>query len=214
MVQLTRRAGVDGRLFGSVTNYDIAEALKELGHEVERGVIRMPQGPLKAIGDSPILLTVFYMITADSVKGYIEEELRRNDLFLIDLTVGSANRIRVVVDSLEGITVDECARLSRIIENKLDRNEEDFDLEVSSPGLNKPLVMPFQYLKNIGRQIEVLTLSDQKIKGTLIYADEKKIEMETETRMKIKGKKKKETIVKRFPVNLNEIRSAKVVITF
>jgi ribosome maturation factor RimP len=168
------------------------------------------------IGDlkSPILLTVFYMITADSVKGYIEEELRRNDLFLIDLTVGSANRIRVVVDSLEGITVDECARLSRIIENKLDRNEEDFDLEVSSPGLNKPLVMPFQYLKNIGRQIEVLTLSDQKIKGTLIYADEKKIEMETETRMKIKGKKKKETIVKRFPVNLNEIRSAKVVITF
>jgi len=58
MVQLTRRAGVDGRLFGSVTNYDIAEALKELGHEVERGVIRMPQGPLKTIGDHDIALAL------------------------------------------------------------------------------------------------------------------------------------------------------------
>ena len=154
------------------------------------------------------------MITADSVKGYIEEELRRNDLFLIDLTVGNANRIRVIIDSLAGITVEECARLSRIIENKLDRDKEDFDLEVTSPGLNKPLVLPFQYMKNIGRQIEVLTLTDKKIIGTLIHADEEKIEMETKTKMKIEGKKKKEIIVERFPVNFNEIRSAKIVITF
>lgn len=154
------------------------------------------------------------MISADSVKGYIEEELRRNDLFLIDLTVGNANRIKVIIDSLEGITVDECARLSRIIENKLDREKEDFDLEVTSPGLHRPLVFPFQYMKHIGRQIEVLTLSDQKIKGTLKHVDEEKIEVETEAKMKIKGKKKKEIIVKRFPVNFNEIRSAKVVITF
>ena len=146
------------------------------------------------------------MITADSVKGYIEEELRRNDLFLIDLTVGNANRIRVIIDSLAGITVEECARLSRIIENKLDRDKEDFDLEVTSPGLNKPLVLPFQYMKNIGRQIEVLTLTDKKIIGTLIHADEEKIEMETKTKMKIEGKKKKEIIVERFPVNFNEIR--------
>jgi large subunit ribosomal protein L9 len=58
MIQLTRRAGVDGRLFGSVTTYDIAEALAELGHEVERAVIRMPQGPLKAVGDHDIALAL------------------------------------------------------------------------------------------------------------------------------------------------------------
>jgi large subunit ribosomal protein L9 len=57
-IQLTRRAGVDGRLFGSVTTYDIAEALTELGHEVERAVIRMPQGPLKMIGDHDIALAL------------------------------------------------------------------------------------------------------------------------------------------------------------
>ncbi len=51
MVQITQKSGVDGRLFGSVTNYDIAEALKALGHDIERSMIRLPQGPLKQIGD-------------------------------------------------------------------------------------------------------------------------------------------------------------------
>jgi len=154
------------------------------------------------------------MISAERIRTCIDEELRRNDLFLIDLVVSSSNRIKVVIDSMKGITVDECARLSRTIENKLDRDEEDFDLEVSSPGLDRPLVLPFQYLKNTGRQIEVLTMEDQIIKGILRYADEEKIEVETETRNKIEGKKKKETIVKRLSFKFNEIRSAKVIITF
>ncbi len=154
------------------------------------------------------------MISVNNVKACIEEELRSNDLFLIDLTVGSANRIKVIVDSMEGVTVDDCARLSRIIEGKLNRDEEDYDLEVSSPGLDRPLVYPFQYLKNRGRQIEVHTLTDQRIKGTLIKADDEKIEVETETKMRIEGKKKKETVIQRFPVRFNEIRSAKVIITF
>lgn len=58
MVQITRKAGVDGRLFGSVTTYDIAEALQGLGHEVERSAIRLPQGPLKAVGDYPIAIAL------------------------------------------------------------------------------------------------------------------------------------------------------------
>jgi len=57
-VQVTRKAGADGRLFGSVTTYDIAEALQALGHEVERAAIRLPQGPLKAIGDYPIAVAL------------------------------------------------------------------------------------------------------------------------------------------------------------
>ncbi len=58
MVQITRKAGVDGRLFGSVTTYDIAEALQGLGHDVERAAIRLPQGPLKAVGDYPIAIAL------------------------------------------------------------------------------------------------------------------------------------------------------------
>ena len=57
-LQITQKAGVDGRLFGSVTNYDVVEALKAQGHEVERAQIRMPQGPLKQVGDYPIQLAL------------------------------------------------------------------------------------------------------------------------------------------------------------
>lgn len=58
MLQITRKAGVDGRLFGSVTNIDIAEALKVHGHEVEKAMIRMPEGPLKQVGDYPLTLAL------------------------------------------------------------------------------------------------------------------------------------------------------------
>jgi ribosome maturation factor RimP len=154
------------------------------------------------------------MITADRIRGCIEEKLQRDNLFLVDLTVSNSNRIKVVVDSMKGITVDECAVLSRIIENELDRDEEDFDLEVSSPGLDRPLVLPVQYIKNTGRKIEVQTTDNKIIRGTLRYADDEKIEVETETKKKTKGKKKKEIIVEQLSFRFNEIRSARVLVTF
>ena len=64
MVQITQKAGVDGRLFGSVTNYDIAETLKAQGHEVSKAMVRMPQGPLKQVGDYPITLDLHADVTA------------------------------------------------------------------------------------------------------------------------------------------------------
>jgi large subunit ribosomal protein L9 len=64
MIQITQKAGVDGRLFGSVTNYDIVEALKKLGHEVERSMVRMPMGPLKQVGDFPIQIALHTDVTA------------------------------------------------------------------------------------------------------------------------------------------------------
>jgi large subunit ribosomal protein L9 len=64
MIQITQNAGVDGRLFGSVTNYDIAETLKAQGHEVTKAMVRMPQGPLKQVGDYPITLDLHADVTA------------------------------------------------------------------------------------------------------------------------------------------------------
>ena len=64
MIQITQNAGVDGRLFGSVTNYDIAETLKAQGHEVSKAMVRMPQGPLKQVGDYPITLDLHADVTA------------------------------------------------------------------------------------------------------------------------------------------------------
>ena len=64
MLQVTQKAGPDGRLFGSVTNYDIVEALEKQGHKVERSQVRMPQGPLKQVGDYPIQVALHTDVTA------------------------------------------------------------------------------------------------------------------------------------------------------
>ena len=74
MVQVTRKAGVDGRLFGSVTTYDIAEALHGLGHEVERSAIRLPQGPLKAIGDYQIAVALHSDVVAHITVSVLGEQ--------------------------------------------------------------------------------------------------------------------------------------------
>jgi large subunit ribosomal protein L9 len=74
MLQITQKAGVDGRLFGSVTNYDIVEALKKQGHEVERSQIRMPQGPLKQVGDFPLQVALHTDVTATITVSVLGEQ--------------------------------------------------------------------------------------------------------------------------------------------
>lgn len=154
------------------------------------------------------------MISPETVKSYLKDVLRENNFFLVELTVSRMNRINVVVDSMKGITIDECASLSRIIESRLDRDREDFELEVSSPGLGTPFILPVQYLKNRGRQIEVLTNTGQKITGILLAVDDKQIEMEIDTGENLKSKKKKELNLKRIQIAFNEIKSSKVIIKF
>ena len=73
-VQIAQKAGVDGRLFGSVTNYDIVEALKKQGHEVERSQIRMPQGPLKQVGDFPLQVALHTDVTATITVSVLGEQ--------------------------------------------------------------------------------------------------------------------------------------------
>ena len=73
-LQITQKAGPDGRLFGSVTNYDIVEALNKQGHEVERAQIRMPQGPLKQVGDSPIEIALHTDVTATITVSVLGEQ--------------------------------------------------------------------------------------------------------------------------------------------
>ena len=75
MVQITRKAGVDGRLFGSVTTYDIAEALQAQGHKVERASVRLPQGPLKTIGDHPLTIALHTDVVAQITVSVLGEHV-------------------------------------------------------------------------------------------------------------------------------------------
>jgi len=143
----------------------------------------------------------------------VKEQLKEK-MFLVDLRVSPANGIKVIIDSYEGVTIDQCVEISRHIEQGLDREKEDFELQVSSPGLTEPFAVQEQYLKNAGRPVEVLTIEGKKLNGTLKKADSEGITLETSTREKVEGHKKKQLIVREHQLNYGDVKSAKVVITF
>ncbi len=153
------------------------------------------------------------MIQIETIRALLEEELPKRDLFLVDVSVRPGNRITVLADSMKGITLDECIGISRFIESNLDREADDFELEVSSPGLDNPLKIPKQFEKNLGRWLEVVTFDGIKTTGKLIEATSDRIRMEVESKSKGTGKNKKtvENIV--WERRMDEIKSAKIVIS-
>ena len=96
------------------------------------------------------------MIEKQKIQGLVEEYIKGTGLFLVAVKVSSSNRISVLADKNEGITIDECAAIHRHIEKNLDRDKEDFELQVSSPGLDLPFEVIEQYFKNEGKKVEVI----------------------------------------------------------
>lgn len=115
------------------------------------------------------------MIDKLYVLNVIESALEGTDKFLVDMKISTDNRINVAIDGDNGITIDDCVELSRAIENSLNRDEEDFELNVASAGLDLPLKMKRQYKKNIGRELSVTTFDGQHEEGLLESADDTEI---------------------------------------
>ena len=130
-------------------------------------------------------------------------------LFLVDVKVGIGNRIKVRIDSDESVLVQDCRALSKFVESNLDREKEDFELEVSSAGIDFPLVNIRQYIKNIGRNVQVLTVDGSTYKGKLLAAQESEIEVANEK--KDKGKK---VVVENTTIDSNKIKEIKIIISF
>jgi len=151
------------------------------------------------------------MITKEKIQILLEEVLS-DDMFIVDITVGTGNSILVSVDSDAGISVGECVQISRHIEGSLDREVEDFSLEVSSPGLSLPLKVLRQYLKNIGREVEVVTKSGEKQKGILKSANTEGFELEFLAKGRVDGKKVEETKVLTY--SFDQMKTVKIVISF
>lgn len=145
------------------------------------------------------------------LKSALEE---RSDLFLINMTVGADNAIKVVIDGDNGVLVEDCMFVSRAIEHNLDREEEDFSLEVLSAGAASPLTMPRQYKKNVSRNLEVKTKDDQNIEGKLVAADEDSITLTWKTREPKPIGKGKVTVQKEATITIADIKEAKVKIKF
>lgn len=136
-------------------------------------------------------------------------------LFIVDISISATNVIHLELDKAEGyVSINECMSVSRNIEHNLDRESEDFELHVSSAGLDKPFRVLAQYTKNIGREVKVVTTDGKKMEGTLSAANEKEITLETSRKEKIEGKKKKELIVEQHVFPMNQIKETKIVISF
>ena len=112
------------------------------------------------------------MIEKIKVLELINEQLDGSEKFLVNLKITPDNRIYVDIDGDNGVTIEDCIELSRAIENGLNREEEDFALDVSSPGADKPLKLVRQYVKNIGRELEVSTAGGEELRGELTSADQ------------------------------------------
>jgi ribosome maturation factor RimP len=148
------------------------------------------------------------MIEKQTIEDLIKEFVKETKLFVVSVKVSSANRITVLVDKNEGVTIDECAALHRHIEDSLDREKEDFELQVSSPGLDLPFLVFEQYVKNEGKKVEVI--DDEGLKHTGILKNVTKGGFELETEIKIKGKSKE---VKDISFNSDQIKSIRVILT-
>ena len=153
---------------------------------------------------------ILSMITQEKIQDLLEPVLTDSGIFLVDVDVSKTNRIKIFVDSERGITIDECAKISRELESKLNRDIEDFELEVSSPGVGTPLKVYQQYLKNIGREVEIVKNDGMNIRGELIGMNEKRLSIET------KGKRKsgKGSLIQTnvMDISFMDIKTTRVII--
>lgn len=139
--------------------------------------------------------------------------LERNDLFLIDFSIQGDNHIKVVLDGDQGVSVEDCMFISRAIEHNLDREEEDFSLEVMSAGATSPLVNKRQYIKNTSRELKVKT-STEVIEGVLVNATESGITLEWKAKEPKPLGKGKVLVKKQASIPYQDIVEAKVMIKF
>lgn len=135
------------------------------------------------------------------------------DLFLIDLVITESYKIIVTLDGDNGVQLQDCMNVSRIIENNLDREDQDFSLEVASAGISSPLKLVRQYKKNIGRTLQVKT-KEQVIEAHLLDATDEYITLEWSSREPKKIGKGKETVLHNINIPYGEIVEAFVTITF
>ncbi len=157
------------------------------------------------------------MISKKRVLELIDERIAEldNGLFVVELSISSANVIKVELDKYEGnVSVDDCIRVSRNVEHNLDREKEDFEINVSSAGLDKGLRVFPQYRKNIGRDVKVKLHEGGKLEGKLIDATEEQIVVQTSRKERIEGRKKKETIIEDHVLTMDKIKETKIVISF
>ena len=154
------------------------------------------------------------MKSVAEIKEIMDTILQGTDLFLVDLSVAADNSIEVEIDAPKGVNVDTCREVSRKLEERLDRETDDFALTVCSAGIGYPFKVSQQYEKNIGNTVEVKLANGQKLEGTLKAHTENGITVEVEEKVAAEGKRKKTTVKTEKDIQFSEIKEVKDIVTF
>ena len=154
------------------------------------------------------------MIALKEVTNLINEAIEGTSIFVISCEIKPGNKIKVLIDNEENTSIMDCMKVSRGVEHNLDREIEDFELSVSSPGLTEPFVVTKQYVKNIGRRVTVRTVDGRKQEGLLEEVTEDQIRLTDKVKERIEGRKSKEWVTKEYLFKFEEIKETKVVISF
>ena len=154
------------------------------------------------------------MIDKSVVIQLVNEWLEEKDYFLVDVSVTLDNRIVVEIDHAEGVWIEDCVELSRFIESKLDREEEDFELEVGSAGIGQPFKVLQQYINHIGLEVEVLLADGRKLTGVLKEVGEENFTVTIRKKVKLEGEKRPKMVDEDVTLTYNEIKYTKYLISF
>jgi ribosome maturation factor RimP len=157
------------------------------------------------------------MIDKKTVRKLAEERMTElnSGLFIVELNISANNVISIELDKISGgVSIDECVSVSRNIEHNLDRENNDFELNVSSAGLDKPLRHALQFQKNIGRTVQIVYKDGKKQEATLLAATGDELTIQYEVVEKPEGSKKKNKINKEETVALATVKDVKIVIQF
>ncbi len=154
------------------------------------------------------------MIEKEKVRHLVNQWLDGKDYFLADLTVSDDDRIVVEIDHKEGVWIDDCVELSKFIEANLDRDVEDYELEVGSAGIGQPFKVRQQYDNNVGTEVETVLVDGRKLKGILKSVDDSGVVVSVRTKVKPDGAKRTKMVDVDTPLTFADIRETRAVIKF
>ena len=156
------------------------------------------------------------MINKDVVKAAVEEWLSQNDYFLVDVDMTPDGRIVIEIDHADGVWLEDCAALSRFLQERLGEELGEYELEVGSAGIGQPFKVVQQYINHIGKEVEVLAADGKKYQGVLqsVADDGLSFVVVVKEKQKIEGKKRPVLVDVEKTFNTNEVKYAKYLLAF
>ncbi len=154
------------------------------------------------------------MIDKKAVKEIVEKWLEDKEYFLVDVEISSSNCIVVEIDHADGVWIEDCAALSRYIEENLSRDAEDYELEVGSAGLGQPFKVPQQYQNFVGKEVEVLDADGTKKSGVLKSVEDNDFVVTVNEKVMVEGKKRPVKMDVDHTFQMDKVKYCKYLISF